>query len=78
MDALKLFLVMQKNDPILKNKEELIELIHRDEPVLQPFRFVESNEAHSLTDYWKWYYAKGPYRVNAKFHDKYEPYIIVE
>lgn len=68
----------QKVDPVLKSKDELIQLIQADEPLVQPFRFFESNEAHGLTNYLKWYHANEPYYILTKYHDKYEPYIIVE
>lgn len=93
----------QKDDPIIKSKDELIQLVHREDPIVQPFRkwrvknaknsynfsshpnttttttgLFESKEAHCLTDYWKWYYTAGPYTLSTRFHDKYEPYIIVE
>ncbi|XP_054162377.1 xylosyl- and glucuronyltransferase LARGE2s-like [Oppia nitens] len=67
----------QKDDPIPKNKEELMQLIHRQTPIVQPFRQFESSDAHRLTNYWKWYYATDTYPVMA-FQDKYEPYIVVE
>ncbi|OTF70651.1 hypothetical protein BLA29_000363, partial [Euroglyphus maynei] len=70
--------IPNKEDPILKSKDELIQMIHRDDPMIEPFRLHESNEVHGLTDYWKWYHANRPYNITYKFHDKYEPYIIVE
>jgi len=54
-----------------------MQLIHREEPIVQPFRLLESSDAHRLTNYWKWYYATHPYDVYG-FQDKYEPYIVVE
>ena len=70
--------IPNKEDPILKSKDELIQLIHRDDPMIEPFRLHESNEVHGLTNYWKWYHTNGPYNITYRFHDKYEPYIIVE
>lgn len=68
-----------KDDPIIASKDELIELIHReDHQSLQPFRQMESMESHSLTDYACWYTTNVAYNLTARFHDKYEPYIIVE
>lgn len=67
----------QKEDPIVGSKEELLELIHREEAIIEPFRLHESSDAHKLTNYWHWYHAKQPYDIVAKFHDKYEPYVIV-
>lgn len=67
-----------KYDPILKSKDELIQLVHREDPLLLPYRFTDSPESHSLTNYWKWYYTNEPYKVAANFNDKYEPFIIIE
>lgn len=68
-----------KDDPTIESKDELIELIHReDHHSLQPFRQMESMESHALTDYARWYTTNVPYNLTTQFHDKYEPYIIVE
>ncbi|CAG2166616.1 unnamed protein product [Oppiella nova] len=67
----------QREDPIPKTKEEFMQLIHREEPMVQPFRLLESSDAHRLTNYWKWYYETNAYPVMG-FLDKYEPYIVAE
>lgn len=53
----------QFDDAIPRTKEELMELIFREEPIIQPFRIVESIESHRLTNYWKFYISNQPYRV---------------
>lgn len=53
----------QFDDTIPRTKEEFMQLIFREEPIIQPFRIVESIESHRLTNYWKWYIANKPYRV---------------
>ena len=51
------------DDSISKTKEEFMQLIFRDEPIIQPFRIVESIESHRLTNYWKWYISNKAYKV---------------
>ncbi|KAI1306474.1 LARGE xylosyl- and glucuronyltransferase 2 [Halotydeus destructor] len=65
------------NDSLIRTKAELLQMVFKDDAILQPFRIAESYEAHSNTDYWKWYFAKENYFV-AEFSDKYEPYVILE
>ncbi|XP_035209861.1 LARGE xylosyl- and glucuronyltransferase 2-like isoform X2 [Stegodyphus dumicola] len=66
----------QKSDNAPQTKEELLQLLHREEPFILPFRISESSESHRITDYWKWYRADKPYVLNT-FCDKYEPYIVL-
>lgn len=67
----------QKSDNAPQTKEELLQLLHREEPFILPFRISESSESHRNTDYWKWYRADKPYSLKA-FCDKYEPYIVLQ
>ncbi|RWS31574.1 uncharacterized protein B4U80_07653 [Leptotrombidium deliense] len=67
----------KKEDEIPKKKEELMQLIMRDDPLVQPFRISESVDSHKLTNYWKWYISNRPYYVFG-YSDKYEPYLILE
>lgn len=53
----------QIDDSIPKTKEEFMQLIFREEPIIQPFRIIESIESHRLTNYWKWYISNKPYAV---------------
>ncbi|KAG8189592.1 hypothetical protein JTE90_023660 [Oedothorax gibbosus] len=66
----------QRHDNAPQTKEELLQLLHREEPFILPFRISESSESHRITDYWKWYRADKPY-ILSSFCDKYEPYVIL-
>ncbi|GFU20863.1 LARGE xylosyl- and glucuronyltransferase 1 [Nephila pilipes] len=66
----------QRSDNAPQTKEELLQLLHREEPFILPFRISESSESHRITDYWKWYRADKSYSLNT-FCDKYEPYVIL-
>ncbi|XP_055927161.1 xylosyl- and glucuronyltransferase LARGE2s-like [Argiope bruennichi] len=66
----------QRSDNAPQTKEELLQLLHREEPFILPFRISESSESHRITDYWKWYRADKAYSLNT-FCDKYEPYVIL-
>lgn len=65
------------NDQSPSHKEELLEIIFREAPLIVPFRIYESEEAHKLTNYWKWYSASKPFNITS-YSDKYEPYILLE
>ncbi|XP_053200951.1 uncharacterized protein LOC128386023 [Panonychus citri] len=65
------------NEASPRNKEELLQLIFRDDPLVNPFRLLESIDAHKLTNYWKWYSSNKVFPVT-KYSDKYEPYLILE
>ncbi|XP_067137942.1 glycosyltransferase-like protein gnt14 [Centruroides vittatus] len=67
----------QKRDNVPQTKEELLQLLHREDPFILPFRLSESAESHRLTDYWKWYRADRIYQVHG-YSDKYEPYLVVQ
>ncbi|XP_076310185.1 xylosyl- and glucuronyltransferase LARGE1-like [Tachypleus tridentatus] len=67
----------QKQDGVPESKYELLQLLHREDAFVQPFRISESSESHRLTDYWKWYRTDKPYKVHT-FSDKFEPYIVLE
>ncbi|XP_054708905.1 xylosyl- and glucuronyltransferase LARGE2s-like [Uloborus diversus] len=67
----------KKSDSAPHTKEELLQLLHREEPFILPFRRTESSESHRVTDYWKWYRADKLYPLQT-FCDKYEPYIILQ
>ncbi|XP_015795390.1 LARGE xylosyl- and glucuronyltransferase 2-A isoform X1 [Tetranychus urticae] len=65
------------NEASPRNKEELLQLIFREDPLINPFRLTESVDAHKLTNYWKWYSSSKTFPV-IQFSDKYEPYLILE
>ncbi|RWS16148.1 Gyltl1B protein-like protein, partial [Dinothrombium tinctorium] len=67
----------KKDDGIPKVKEELMQLVMREDPLVQPFRIQESIDSHKSTNYWKWYVTSRPYNV-LEYADKYEPYLILE
>ncbi|KAL3260962.1 hypothetical protein MRX96_046205 [Rhipicephalus microplus] len=67
----------QKSDGVAQTKEELMQLLHRQDPFVQPFRHDVSPESHQSTDYWKWYRTDKPYVVQT-FSDKYEPYLVLK
>lgn len=67
----------QKSDSVPQTKEELLQLLHREDPFILPFRMTESSESHRITDYWKWYRADKPYAISS-FSDKYEPYVVLQ
>ena len=58
-------------------KEELLQLIFRDDTLVAPFRIRESVDAHKLTNYWRWFSSSTLYKIK-QYSDKYEPYIILE
>jgi glycosyltransferase-like protein LARGE len=51
------------DDSIPKTKEEFMQLIFREDPIIQPFRIIESVESHRLTNYWRWYISNKAYEV---------------
>ncbi|XP_074597011.1 uncharacterized protein LOC141852066 isoform X2 [Brevipalpus obovatus] len=65
------------HDQIPHRKEELLQLIFRDNPLVAPFRIHESVDAHKLTNYWRWFSSSKIYKIK-QYSDKYEPYIIME
>lgn len=67
----------QKTDGVAQTKEELMQLLHRQDPFVQPFRHDITPESHQSTDYWKWYRTDKPYVVQT-FSDKYEPYLVLK
>lgn len=69
--------VPQKSDGVPQTKEELMQLLHRQDPFVQPFRQDVSPDSHRATDYWMWYRTDRPYRVST-FGDKYEPYVVLK
>jgi hypothetical protein len=71
-----------KTNEVIGTKDQLIRKIlsadeEAEDPVIQPFQSLEAVDSHKLTNYWKWYFAKDVYPIRG-FHDKYEPYFIVE
>ncbi|XP_015920345.1 xylosyl- and glucuronyltransferase LARGE2 [Parasteatoda tepidariorum] len=67
----------QRGDNAPQTKEELLQLLHREDPFIAPFRISESSDSHKNTDYWKWYRADKLYSLSM-FCDKYEPYVILQ
>ena len=62
---------------VVQSKTELIQLIFREDPLVQPFQSYDDPENHKLTNYFKWYYSNKMYPVRG-FSDMFEPYLIVE
>uniref|UniRef100_A0A2R5LLI6 Putative transferase transferring glycosyl groups n=2 Tax=Ornithodoros turicata TaxID=34597 RepID=A0A2R5LLI6_9ACAR len=67
----------QKSDGVPQSKDELMQLLHRQDPFVQPFRQDVTPDSHRMTDYWKWYRTDRPYQVSS-FSDKYEPYVVLK
>ncbi|EEC03266.1 Gyltl1B protein, putative [Ixodes scapularis] len=67
----------QKSDGVAQTKEELMQLLHRQDPFVQRFRHDVTPDSHQSTDYWKWYRTDRPYPVRT-FVDMFEPYMVVK
>ncbi|CAN7983365.1 unnamed protein product [Ixodes pacificus] len=67
----------QKSDGVAQTKEELMQLLHRQDPFVQRFRHDVTPDSHQSTDYWKWYRTDRPYPVRM-FVDMFEPYVVVK
>ena len=63
--------------PKITSKANLVSMILKDDPDIQPFQMFEAPQSHQLTNYFKWYSSSSAYPVRG-FGDKFEPYFIAE
>jgi hypothetical protein len=66
-----------RQEETVNSKAELIQLIFRDDPLVQPFQSYDAPESQKLTNYFKWYQSSSAYQLHG-FADKYQPYFIME